>query len=149
MTTDQQEQACHIVELLQLPEPFDQFASQVTASIEHQQECVAEQREFIARSDGLVAENTAELRRHSDDVGDLLGHVPGRVEREKSDDIAQMLGFEIVEQLNGDDLRRMVRENYPADITTAERQSFYRADLVAKVEDQQAQGMRKPAQGDP
>ena len=60
-----------------------------------------------------------------------------------------MLGFEIVEQLNGDDLRWMMREIDPADITTAERQSFYRADLVAKGEDQQAQRMRKPAQGDP
>ena len=54
-----------------------------------------------------------------------------------------------MEQLNGDDLRWMMREIDPADITTAERQSFYRADLVAKVEDQQVQRMRKPAQEDP
>lgn len=84
----------------------------------------------------MVSENTAELKRLRDNIGDLLGRVTGRVVREKYDDIAQMLGFEIVEQLHGDDLSHMVRENDPADITTADQQSCYRADLVAKVEDQ-------------
>ena len=43
-----------------------------------------------------------------------------------------------MEQLNGDDLRWMMREIDPADITTADRQTVYRANLVAKGEDQQA-----------
>ena len=53
---------------------------------EEQQEFVAEQREFNARLEGLVAENTAEIKGIRDDIGDLLGRVPGRVAREKSDE---------------------------------------------------------------
>ena len=66
--------------------------------------------------------------------------VPDSTQRRRpqgaTDHTPQMLGFETVEQLNSEDLRRMVRENDPADIATVERQSFYRADLVAKVENQ-------------
>ena len=69
-------------------------------------------------------------------MGDLLGHVHGRIVREMSDEIAEQLGYVITEQLNGKGLRRMIRKTNPADITVADQQSFYRADLVANVEDQ-------------
>ena len=105
-----------------------------------QEEFNARQEEFNARQEGFNArqeETNAtvahRLQRITDDLGDLKGHVAGRIARETCDGIAERLGFEVVEQLNGNDLRRMVRENNLADITLGDRQSFYRADLVAKV----------------
>ena len=137
-------------ELVQLPERFAQFANQVTAFIERQEEFNARQEEFNARQEEFNARQeetnarqeetnatvASRLQRITDDLGDLKGHVAGRIARENCDGIAERLGFEVIQQLNGNDLRRMVRENNAADITLGDRQSFYRADLVAKVSNQ-------------
>ena len=79
----------------------------------------------------------ARLQRMSDDIGDLKGHVAGRVAREMADDIAERFGFEMTTVLSGDDLRRMLRQHNPQDIDPGVRRSFYLADLVGKVIDQQ------------
>ena len=179
-------------ELVQLPELFAEFVSQVTAFIERQEksnarleDSVAEQGESIARLEKSVAqleESVAEqataitqqaesiarlekssallgesiarleksgsrhdesiarltnrLQRITDDLGDLKGHVAGRVAREMADDIAERFGFEIIQLLNGNDLRIMLRQQRPDDISPGTRRSFYLADMVAKVEDQ-------------
>ena len=116
-------------ELVQLPERFAQFASHVMAFIERQEEFNSRQEEF---NTGV----TNRLQRITDDLGDLKGHVAGRLAREMADDIAEHLGFEIIQQLNGNDLRQLLRQQKPADISPGVRRSFYLADLVAKVEDQ-------------
>ena len=76
------------------------------------------------------------LQQITDDLGDLKGHVAGRIAREMADDIAERLGFEMVEVLNGQDLRRMLRQHNPRDIDPGARRSFYLADLVGRVLDQ-------------
>ena len=116
-------------ELVQLPERFAQFAAHVTAFIRRQEEFNARQEETNAR----VEER---LQRITDDLGVLKGHAAGRIAREMSDDIAEHLGYEITQQLNGNDLRAMLRGSTPYDIPVSVRRSFYVADLVAKVEDQ-------------
>ena len=116
-------------ELVQLPERFAQFAAHVTDFIRRQEEFNARQEETNAR----VEER---LQRITDDLGVLKGHAAGRIAREMSDDIAEHLGYEITQQLNGNDLRAMLRGSTPYDIPVSVRRSFYVADLVAKVEDQ-------------
>ena len=144
-------------ELVQLPERFAQFAAHVTAFIQRQEEFNARQEEFNAdfrafiqrqeefnarqeetnaRQKGFNARMEERMQRITDDLGNLKGHVAGRIAREMSDDIAEHLGYEITQQLNGNDLRAMLRGSRPDDIPSSVRRSFYVADLVAKVEDQ-------------
>ena len=101
------------------------------------------QEETNARVDGFIEsqkETNARVERRlqqiTDDLGDLKGHVVGRIAREIADDIAERLGFELVEALNGQDLRRMLREHNPSDMDPGTRRSFYQADLVGRVLDQ-------------
>ena len=101
-------------ELLQLPERFAQFAAYVNDFIESQNETNAR----VERR----------LQRITNDFGDLKGHVAGG--------IAERLGFELVATLRGDDLRRMLRQHNPGDIDPGTRRSFYQADLVGRVLDQ-------------
>ena len=122
-------------ELVQLPERFAQFASQVMAFIARQEEFNARQEAVNDRQEATNARIFNRLQRLTDDIGDLKGHVAGRIAREMSDDIAESLGFEIIEQLNGKDLRQMLRQQKPADIAPGARRSFYLADLVARVEE--------------
>ena len=93
------------------------------------------QEEFNARQEDIRVKIFNILQRLTDDLDDLKGYVPGRIAREMSDDIAESLGFEIIEQLNGKDLRQMLRQQKPADIAPGVRRSFYLADLVARVEE--------------
>ena len=130
-------------ELVQLPERFAQFATYVTGFIDRQEEFNARQEEFNARQEEFNARQAdtnasveARLQRITDDLGDLKGHVAGRIAREMADDIAEQLGYEIAQQLNSNDLRNMLRGSTANDIPAGVRRSFYVADLVAKVQDQ-------------
>ena len=75
------------------------------------------------------------LQQITDDLGDLKGHMARRIAREMADDIAERLGFELVEALNGQDLRRMLRRHSQSDIDPGTRRSLYQADLVGRVLD--------------
>ena len=130
-------------ELVQLPERFAEFAAHVASFIERQEEfnarqleTNARQKEFNARQLETNARVESLLQRITDDLGDLKGHVAGRIAREMADDIAEQLGYVITEQLAGNDLRAMLRGSTANDITPGTRRSFYVADLVARVQDQ-------------
>ena len=124
-------------ELLRLPERFAQFAAYVNDFIESQKAFNASVADFIEDQKETNARVEHRLQQITDDLGDLKGHVAGRIAREMADDIAERLGFELVETLRGDDLRRMLRQHNPVDIDPGTRRSFYLADLVAKVLDQE------------
>ena len=124
-------------ELLQLPERFAQFAAYVNDFIEDQKAFNASVAEFIEDQKETNARLERRLQRITDDLGDLKGHVAGRIAREMADDIAERLGFELVEALNGQDLRRMLRQHNPSDIDLGTRRSFYQADLVGRALDQE------------
>ena len=124
-------------ELLQLPERFAQFAAYVNDFIEDQKAFNASVAEFIEDQKETNARVERRLQRITDDLGDLKGHVAGRIAREMADDIAERLGFDLVEALNGQDLRRMLRQHNPSDIDPGTRRSFYQADLVGRALDQE------------
>lgn len=124
-------------DLLELPERFATFASTVTSFMERQHETNARVDEHLARVDERLDRIDTRLQQITDDLGDLKGHVAGRIAREMADDIAERLGFQMVEVLNGNDLREMLRQHNPADIAPGVRRSFYLADLVGKVIDHQ------------
>ena len=111
--------------------------ARVGGFIERQEETNARQEETNAKQAETNARVERRLQQITDDLGDLKGHVAGRVAREMADDIAEGLGFELVETLRGNDLRRMLRRHNPSDIASGTRRSFYLADLVGKVLDQE------------
>ena len=137
-------------DLLELPERVATLASTVGSFIEYQRETNARIDEHLGRIDERLNRVDQHLDRVdqrldrvdirleqiTDDLGDLKGHVAGRIAREMADDIAEHLGFQMVEVMNGNDLRQMLRRNNPADIAPGVRRSFYLADLVGKVIDQ-------------
>ena len=104
-------------------------------SIARLEEFAVRQEEFNARQADTNASVEARLQRITDDLGDLKGNVAGRIAREMADDIAEQLGYEITQQLSGNDLRDMLRGSTANDIPAGVRRSFYVADLVAKVQD--------------
>ena len=81
MTMNQKEKERLTAELLRLPERFDQFASHVTAFIEWQPEFNSRQEQFIASQRASNSDIARQLQKLTDEMGDLLGHVPGRVAR--------------------------------------------------------------------
>ena len=124
------------IELLQLPERFAEFATHMTGFVERQEAFNARQLEFNSLQDATNAGVMQRLDRIIEDLGDLKGHVPGRIAREMADDIAEQLGYVVIQQLNGKDLRAMLRGSTADDIPKGVRRSFYVADLVARVQDQ-------------
>ena len=123
-------------ELVQLPERFAEFAAHMTGFVERQGQFNVRQEEFNSLQDATNAGVMQRLDRIIEDLGDLKGHVPGRIAREMADDIAELLGCVVIQQLNGNDLRAMLRGAAADDIPTGVRRGFYVADLVARVQDQ-------------
>ena len=138
-------------ELIELPERFAAFASTVTSFMERQQGTNAE---VATRLDGIDTRlHGIDTRLHgidtrldgidtrlqqiTDDLGDLKGHTAGRIAREMADVIAEQLGYQMIEVLDSNDLRQMLRQQDSADIATGIRRSFYLADLIGRVIDQQ------------
>ncbi len=114
---------------------FRAFIQRQEETNARQEETNARQEETNARQEGFNARVEERLQRITDDLGVLKGHAAGRIAREMSDDIAEHLGYEITQQLNGNDLRAMLRGSTAYDIPSSVRRSFYVADLVAKVQD--------------
>ena len=114
----------------------DQAIARLEEFALRQEEFNARQEEFNARQEETNASVDRRLQRITDDLGDLKGHVAGRIAREMADDIAEQLGYVVTQQLTGNDLRAMLRGSTANDIPAGIRRSFYVADLVAKVQDQ-------------
>ncbi len=120
-----------------------QFNARIDRSIARLDNFVVEQKQFNAEQKQFNAEQrefnaavTHRLQRITDDLGDLKGHVAGRLARDRADDIAASLGCRIIAQLDGADLRELVRrQDDAADIPFDQRRSFYNADLVIRVSD--------------
>ncbi len=113
----------------------EEFSAEVRTFMVEQKEFNQRQEEFNQRQEETNQSVNARLQRITDDLGDLKGQVAGRIVREMADDIAEHLGFEIVQLLNGQDLRQMLRQQQPDDLPSGVRWSFYHADVVARVMD--------------
>ncbi len=83
-------------ELLRLPERFAQFANKVDDFITAQKGFNAQ---VSIRLDGVetrLDRVETRLQQVTDDLGDLKGHVAGRIAREIADDIAERFGYEML-----------------------------------------------------
>ena len=92
---------------------------------------------LAARLDGFIEEQRHTNQRLEDAVGELRGDAAYRICRGRVDEIAEELGFTVVEIITGLQLRELFRSNPPPDFTAGDRRSFYNADLIMRVLDPQ------------
>lgn len=138
-------------ELLALPERFAALANRVDGFIEEQravnervdgfiEEQKAtneEQRVFNQRVDEFIEEQRATNRRLETAIGELRGDQAYRACRERADEIAEELGFTVIDIISGLQRRELFRSNPPPTFTPGDRRSFYYADLIMQMWDQQ------------
>ena len=101
-------------ELIELPERFAKFATRVDDFIE-------EQRQFNRRIETSIGELKGNIARYV--VGVLFG------------EIAEQLGFTFKDTLSRQQLRQMIGPQGHTDVSSGDRQSFIRADLVVLADD--------------
>ena len=124
-------------ELIALPERFAALANRVDQFIERTDQFIDEQRQFNDEQRQFNDEQRQFNRRLEDAVGELRGDMSDRACREWADDIAEAQGFIVIDIISGLPLRELFRSNPPPDFTDGDRRSFYTADLIMRVEDQQ------------
>ncbi len=112
---------------------------------------IEEQRVFNQRVDNFIDGQRVfndEQRKFNDEqrvtnrrletaIGDLRGDQAYRICRERADEIAEELGFSVIDIITGLPLRELFRSNPPPDFTPGDRRSFYHADLIMWVRDSQ------------
>ena len=111
-------------ELIQLPERFAAFAK-------HVEDFIAEQRGINAKQQEFNAEQRAFNRRLQDDIGELKGNAARTVINAHLHEIAAHLGLTLQATLTRRELGDLVgpQGRHP-DISSGDRASFVRADLV-------------------
>jgi hypothetical protein len=112
-------------ELIELPEKFAQFVDATTQKF-------AEMEANMDRRFDRVEANINSIR---DDLGILKGAHAGNLARAAAGDIAEDMGFDLVQVLTRRDLSAMTRSQDTSDIPPNERESFREADLVMEVKD--------------
>ena len=141
-------------ELIEMPERLAELTQQVAAIASDLSEFKARQAEFNARQEEFnaeqrernagqdefnsemrefVAEQRQFNRRVENDLGILKGSVAIRATQDHFEIILDELGFDYVKLLTRHDLVAMMRGGDSADISTGDRQSFYRADLILEA----------------
>ena len=120
------------------------FNEQQRAFNDEQRATNEEQRGFNERVDNFIEEQRVfneeqrvTNRRLEAAIGDLRGDVAYRIARERADDIAEELGFIVIDIIAGLPLRELFRSNPPPDFTFGDRRSFYNADMIIQVRDAQ------------
>lgn len=124
-------------ELLALPERFASLSNRVDNFIDEQRVFEEERRAANAALLSIVEEQRtfneerrAFTRRTETAMGDLRGSVAYLIVRERADEIAEELGFTVIDVISGMPLRELFRSNPPTDFTVGDRRSFYHADLI-------------------
>ena len=98
---------------------------------------IEEQRAFNERVDNFMEEQRATNRRLENAIGDLRGETAYRASRDRADEIAEELGFIVIDIIAGLPLRELFRSNPPPGFTSGDRRSFYNADMIMRVQDSQ------------
>ncbi|MYC34978.1 MAG: hypothetical protein F4X64_17630 [Chloroflexi bacterium] len=109
----------------------------VDGFIEEQKATNEEQRVFNQRVDEFIEEQRATNRRLETAIGELRGDQAYRACRERADEIAEELGFTVIDIISGLQRRELFRSNPPPTFTPGDRRSFYYADLIMQMWDQQ------------
>lgn len=118
-------------ELLELPQTVAQLVETVSA--------LAQRVEALERGQARLEESQARLEARQDRMQDDLGWLKGRmiydIVRNDAGLIAREMGFELVKTLARADLMELTRRHDVSDLSRGTLQSFYRADLVMQVAD--------------
>ena len=129
-------------ELIELPERFARFSAEVHDFITRQERFnervdnfIEEQRQFNQRIETSVDELQATTARLETSVGELKGNTARYVVGVLFGEIAEQLGFTFKDTLSRQQLRQMVGPQGRTDVSSGDRQSFIRADLVVLADD--------------
>ena len=115
-------------ELIELPERFARFATRVD-------DFIARQERFNERVDDFIEEQRQFNRRIETAVGELKGNTARYVVGVLFGEIAEQLGFMFKDTLSRQQLRQLVGPQGRTDVSSGDRQSFIRADLVVLADD--------------
>ena len=115
-------------ELIELPERFARFTTEVHDFIIRQERFNAEQHQFNERIETAIA-------RIEVSIGELKGNTARFVVDAQIDDIAEQLEFTFKNTLSRQQLRQLIRQHGRTDDDKRNRQSFIHADLVMIAED--------------
>jgi hypothetical protein len=122
-------------ELLMLPVRFNAFVEEQRGvntefrdSITELKESIAELKEFNVRQEQFN-------QRILDDMGILKGDLVGRAAWDRHQDILDQLGFTLVRMLTKNDLNNLANRSDTTGIAGADLRSFFRADLIMEVTD--------------
>ena len=129
-------------ELIELPERFARFTAEVHDFITRQEQTNAEQRQFNRRVDNFIEEQrqfNAEQRQFNHRIETAIGELKGNTARYVVGvlfgEIAEHLGFTFRDTLSRQQLRQMIGPQGHTDVSSGDRQSFIRADLVVVADD--------------
>ena len=136
-------------ELLMLPVRFNAFVEEQKEFNARQEQFNARQEQFNARQEQFNARQeqfNVEQREFNarqeqfnqrilDDMGILKGDLVGRAAWDSHQEILDQLGFTLVRMLTRNDLNNLANRSDTAGIAGAELRSFFRADLIMEVTD--------------
>ena len=129
-------------ELINLPERFARFTAEVHDFITRQERFnerfdnfIEEQRQFNQRIETSVGELQTTTARLETSVGELKGNTARYVVGVLFGEIAEQLGFTFTDTLSRQQLRQMIGPQGRTDVSSGDRQSFIRADLVVLADD--------------
>ena len=129
-------------ELIELPERFARFTTEVHDFIIRQERFNAEQHQFNAEQHQFNAEQhqfneriETAIARIEVSIGELKGNTARFVVDAQIDDIAEQLEFTFKDTLSRQQLRQLIRQHGHTDEDKRNRQSFIHADLVMIAED--------------
>ena len=129
-------------ELLMLPVRFNAFVEEQRGVNAEQKKVNTEFRDSITE----LKESIAELKEFNvrqeqfnqrilDDMGILKGDLVGRAAWDRHQDILDQLGFTLVRMLTKNDLNNLANRSDTTGIAGADLRSFFRADLIMEVTD--------------
>ena len=96
-----------------------------------------EQRVFNEEQRVFNEEQRVFNRRIEAAVSELRGDQAYRVCRDRVDEIAESYGFIVMDVIRGRPLRDLFRSNPPPNVAPGDRSSFYHADFILEVQDDQ------------
>ena len=122
-------------EQLRFNEEQRQFNHQVNDFIGEQRQFNAEQRQFNAEQRQFNAEQRQFNHRIETAIGELKGNTARYVIGVLFGEIAEHLGFTFRDTLSRQQLRQMIGPQGHTDVSSGDRQSFIRADLIVLADD--------------
>ena len=122
-------------ELIELPEKFAKFVDRVETFIARQEKFNEEQRQFNEEQRQFNEGQRQFNRRIETSIGELKGHTARYVVGVLFGEIAAHLGFTFKDTLMRRDLNTLIGPQGHTDVSSGDRQSFIRADLVVVTAD--------------